>query len=275
MRDGKRGNNDNNISDEQYLHLQNVWKEFNLNTFRDFHNHYLRKDVLLLVDVFEKFISTCIRYYGLDPYHYFSAPGLSWNAVLKMTKVELEKISDPDKYMFFEQGMRGGVSYINKRYRKANNEYCKHDKEKSKNYIIYLDMNKLYWHVMSQYLPYADFKWVKNVDKIKQKVVNIKRNSSIGYILDEDLEYLQELHDIHNNYRLAPEKINIPKEWLSDYCLEIANAHNITTGKVKKLVPILINKNNYVIHYRNLLQCLKLGINLKTIHRILKFKFKI
>ena len=263
------------ISDEQYLHLQNVWKEFNFNTFRDFHNHYLRKDVLLLVDVFEKFISTCLRYYGLDPCHYFSVPGLSWDAVLKMTKVELEKISDPDKYMFFEQGMRGGVSYINKRYRKANNEYCKHDKEKPKNYIIYLDMNKLYWHVMSHCLPYADFKWVKNVDKIKQKVVNIKRNSSIGYILDEDLEYLQELHDIHNNYPLAPEKINIPKEWLSDYCLEIANAHNITTGKVKKLVPILINKNNYVIHYRNLQQCLKLGINLKTIHRILKFKFKI
>ena len=136
-------------------------------------------------------------------------------------------------------------------------------------------MNKLYWHVMSHCLPYADFKWVKNVDKIKQKVVNIKRNSSIGYILDEDLEYLQELHDIHNNYPLAPEKINIAKEWLSDYCLEIANAHNITTGKVKKLVPILINKSNYVIHYRNLQQCLKLGINLKTIHRILKFKFKI
>ena len=69
------------ISDEQYLHLQNVWKEFNFNTFRDFHNHYLRKDVLLLVDVFEKFISTCLRYYGLDPCHYFSAPGLSWDAV--------------------------------------------------------------------------------------------------------------------------------------------------------------------------------------------------
>ena len=256
MRDGKRGNNDNNISDEQYLHLQNVWKEFNLNTFRDFHNHYLRKDVLLLVDVFEKFISTCLRYYGLDPCHYFSVPGLSWDAVLKMTKVELEKISDPDKYMFFEQGMRGGVSYINKRYSKANNKYCPdYDKEKPEKYIIYLDMNNLYGCAMSQYLPYANFKWVKNIDKIKQKLMNIKSNSSTGYILEVDLEYPQELHDIHNDYPLAPEKINIPKEWLSDYCLEIANAHNITTGKVKKLVPNLMNKNNYVIHYRNLQQC--------------------
>ena len=90
-------------------------------------------------------------------------------------------------------------------------------------------MNNLYGHAMSQYLPYADFKWVKNIDKIKQKLMNIKSNSSTGYILEVDLEYPQELHDIHNDYPLAPEKINIPKEWLSDYCLKIANTHNITT----------------------------------------------
>ena len=88
--------------------------------------------------------------------------------------------------------------------------------------------------------------------------MNIKSNSSTGYITEVDLEYPKELHDIHNNYPLAPEKINIPKESLSDYCLEIANAHNITTGTVKKLVPNLMNKNNYVIHYRNLQQCREL-----------------
>ena len=88
--------------------------------------------------------------------------------------------------------------------------------------------------------------------------MNIKSNSSTGYILEVDLEYPQELHDIHNDYPLAPEKINIPKEWLSKYCLKIANAHNITTATVKKLVPNLMNKNNYVIHYKNLQQCLEL-----------------
>ena len=155
--------------------------------------------------------------------------------MLKMTKIELEKINDPDKYMFFEQGMRGGVSYINKRYSKANNEYCKdYDKEKLKKYIIYLHMNNLYGYAMSQYLPYANFKWVKNINTIKQKLINIKSNSSTGYILEVDLEYPQELHDIHNDCPLAPEKINIPKEWLSDYSLKIANAHNFTSGKVKK-----------------------------------------
>ena len=124
LRDGKRDESNGHISDEQYLHLQNVWDIFNFNKFEDFHNHCLKKDVLLLVDSFEKFISTCLKYYNLDPCHYFSAPGLSCDAMLKMTKIELEKISDPDKYIFTEKGMRGGISYINERYIKANNKYC-------------------------------------------------------------------------------------------------------------------------------------------------------
>ena len=93
--------------------------------------------------------------------------------------------------------------------------------------------------------------------------MNIKNSSSTGYIPEVDLEYPQELNDIHNYYPLAPEKNNIPKECLSDYCLKIVNFHNITTGTVKKLVPNLMNKNNYVIHYRNLQQCLELGIKLE------------
>ena len=102
--------------------------------------------------------------------------------------------------------------------------------------------------------------------------MRIKNNSSAGYVLEVDLGYSQELHVIHNDYPLAPEKINIPKEWLSDYCLKIENVHNITTGTVKKFVPNLMNKNNYVIDYRNLQQCLELGMKVKKIHIILKFK---
>ena len=90
-------------------------------------------------------------------------------------------------------------------------------------------MINLYGHAMSQYLPYANFKRVKDINKIEQQLMNTKGNSSIGYILEVDLEYPQNLHDIHNDYPLTPEKINIPKEWLSKYCLKIANAHNITT----------------------------------------------
>ena len=80
------------------------------------------------------------------------------------------------------------------------------------------------------------------------------------------------MHDIHNDYSSAPEKSSTPKEWFSDSCLKIANAHNITTGTVKKIAPNLMKKINYVIYYRNLQQCLELGMKLKIINRILKFK---
>ena len=154
--------------------------------------------------------------------------------------------------MFFEQRLRGGIGYINKRYSEASENVN----------ILYLDMNNLYGCAMSQYLPINYFKWVKDIDKIKKKLMKIKSNSSIGYILEVDLEYLKELHDIHNDYPLAPEKINIQKEFLSNYCLNIANEHNINIGSVK-LVPNLKDKNNYVIRYRNFQQCLALGMRLK------------
>ena len=119
--------------------LKKYCKISNFNTFEDFHNHYLKKDISLLAESFEKFVSTSLKCYNLDPCHYLSAPGLSWDAMLKMTKVKVEKISDPDKYLFFEQGMRGGVSYINKRY----NEASKMSISFISTWIIYMDMQRI------------------------------------------------------------------------------------------------------------------------------------
>ena len=93
-----------------------------MNTMGDYHNLYLKTDVLLLANVFEKFIYTCLDYYGLDPYHYFSSPGLSWDAMLKMTKIELYLISDIDMHLFIEKEIRGDISYISKRHSKVNNK---------------------------------------------------------------------------------------------------------------------------------------------------------
>ena len=86
-------------------------------------DHNLKKDVLLLADVFEKITDTCLKFYGLEPCHYFITPGLNWDAMLEMTGVKLEKISDIEKYLFTEKGLWGGISYIAKRYAKANNKY--------------------------------------------------------------------------------------------------------------------------------------------------------
>ena len=183
-----------------------ICNEFNMKNMGDYHNHYLKKDVLLLADVFEKFIDTCLKFYGLDPCHYFSSPGLSWDAMLKVTGVKLEKIVDPDMYLLIEKGLRGGISYIAKRYSEANNKYMKnYDLTKPSIYIGYLDMNKLYGWAMSDYLPYGGFKWLKNIDNFD--VNSVSENSPIGYILNVDLKYADELHALHNVYPLAPQKL--------------------------------------------------------------------
>ena len=101
---------DGHRSIEEYFTCEKIWNKFKMKNVGDYHDHFLKKDVLLLTDVFEKFIDTCLKYYELDSCHYFSSPGLSWDAVLKMTDVKLEKISDIDKYLFIEKGSRGGIS---------------------------------------------------------------------------------------------------------------------------------------------------------------------
>ena len=115
---------DGHINIKDCSTCKKTWDKFKMKNMGDYHDYYSKKDVLLLADVFEKFIDACLKYYGLDPCHYFSSPGLSWDAMLKMTGIELEKISDIDKYLFIEKELRGGISYITKRYRKENNEYC-------------------------------------------------------------------------------------------------------------------------------------------------------
>ena len=160
--------NNEHISDEQYKHAQNVWDTFNLKTMGDYHDLYLKSDILLLADVFENFRKTCLQYYKLDPCHYFTSPGLSWDAMLKMTDIKLELITDIDMYQFIEKGLRGGVSYIANRYGKANNKYMKeYDEKAPSKYIMYLDANNLYGWAMSQYLPTGNFKWLsqKQIEK--------------------------------------------------------------------------------------------------------------
>ena len=264
--------NNEHISDEQYKHGQNVWKTFNLKTMGDYHDLYLKSDILLLADVFENFRKTCLQYYKLDPCHYFTSPGLSWDAMLKMTNIKLELMTDIDMFQFIEKGMRGGTSYIANRYGEANNKYMKnYDEKVPSKYIMYLDANNLYGWAMSQYLPTGGFEWLspKQIEKIN--LGKYTKNSNKGMILEVDLEYPQELHDLHNDYPLAAEKLCMTKNMLSPYCKQILEKFNITIGQVKKLIPTLADKQKYVLHYRNLQLYLDLGLKLKKVHRVLMF----
>ena len=261
--------NNEHITDEEYQHAQNVWNEFGLSSMGEYHDLYLKSDILLLTDVFENFRKACQQYYELDPAHYFTSPGLSWDAMLKRTKTELELISDVDMFLFIEKGMRGGISYIANRYGKANNKYMKnYNPEEASKYIMYLDANNLYGWAMSQYLPTGGFEWLTEEEVDLSKYND---ESEKGLVLEVDLEYPEELHDLHNDYPLAAEKIKVTEDMLSPYCREIAEKFEVKVGLVEKLVPTLSNKERYVLHYRNLQLYMSLGLKLTKIHRALEF----
>ena len=264
--------NNKHMSDEDYKHAQNVWDAFSLKNLGEYHDLYLASDVLLLADVFENFRKTCLEYYKLDPCHYFTSPGLSWDAMLKMTGIELELMTDIDMFQFIEKGLRGGISYIANRYGKANNKYMKeYDEKAPSKYIMYLDANNLYGWAMSQYLPTGGFRWMtqKQIDKID--LAKYKEDSEKGFIAEVDLEYPEELHDLHNDYPLAPEKVKVTEDMLSDYCKKIVKKYGISTGLVSKLIPTLGKKEKYVLHYRNLKLYTELGLKVTKIHRVLEF----
>ena len=264
--------NNKHIKDEEYEHAKNVWNTFNLKNMGEYHDLYLKSDILLLVDVFENFRKTCLEYYKLDPCHYFTSPGLSWDAMLKMTDIKLELMTDVDMFQFIEKGLRGGISYIANRYGKANNKYMKdYNKDKPSKYIMYLDANNLYGWAMSQYLPTGGFRWLKQNKINDLNLSKYDTENKKGLILEVDLEYPKELHDLHNDYPLAAEKIKVEKEMLSDYCKKISDEYKISTGLVQKLIPTLSNKKNYVLHYRNLQLYIDLGLKLTKIHRVLEF----
>ena len=166
----------------------------------EYHDLYLQSDVLLLTNVFENFRNTCMQYYGLDPCHYFTSPGLSWDAMLKMTKVKLELMTNVNMYQFIEKGMHGGLSYIANRYGKANNKYMKeyNENEPSK-YLMYLDANNLYGWAMSQYLLYGSFKWLSDEELNKTDLGKYKEDSREGLVLEVDLEYPR----IYMNYTMT------------------------------------------------------------------------
>ena len=264
--------NDEHIYNEDYEHAQNVWNTFSLKNMGDYHNLYLESDVLLLADVFENFRKTCLEYYKLDPCHYFTSPGLSWDAMLKMTNIKLELMTDVDMFQFIEKGLRGGISYIANHYGEANNKYMKtYDKKAPSKYIMYLDANNLYGWAMSQYLPTGGFKWLsqKHIDKIN--LAKYEVDSKKGLILEVDLEYPEKLHDLHNDYPLASEKLKVTKDMLSPYCKKIAEKYGISIGLVQKLIPTLSKKEKYVLHYRNLQLYLDLGLKVTKVHRVLEF----
>ena len=154
------------ISDYDYEHAKKVLDVFEIKDVGECHDLYVRTDTLLLADVFENFRNKCIKTYGLDPLHFVSSLSLTQQARLKKTGVELDLLTDIDKLLMVEEGIRGGICQVSQRYSTANNEYMKDFNEnKESAYIQYFDANNLYGWTMSQPLPVSGFKWLKNKSK--------------------------------------------------------------------------------------------------------------
>ena len=209
-----------NLSTDDYAHAQNVWKTFNIKNLGEYHDLYMKTDVLILADVFENFRNTSLNTYKLDPCHYYGVPSLSWDAALYITEVNLELITDPEMYKFFEKDIRGGISVITQRYARANNRYMKDYKPtKEESYIIYLDANNLYGWAMSQHLPISDFKWINKsvINKYNRDtfaISDIPDDDETGYIFEVDIEIPHDIHDKLNDYPIA-EKLLVKPDMLS------------------------------------------------------------
>jgi hypothetical protein len=241
------------ISFEDWAHVQNVIKTFGFTTFRQYHDLYLKIDVLGLCDVFEYHRELSLGVYGLDPAHFIGLPQMTWQAGLKFTGVKLEQLTDQDMYTFFERAKRGGVSVISHKHAKANNEYLPdYDRTKESSFLLQLDCNNLYGWAMCERLPTHGFKWVDG-DTLDEGFIRsyAADKTHTGYFLEVDLKYPDHLHNEHNDYPLAPEHLEI--------------------GMYRKLAPNLLNKNNYVVHISNLRYYLEKGMILTKIHRGVKF----
>ena len=241
------------VGDKEYKHACNVWNQFKIKNMDEYHDLYLKIDTILLANVFESFRSVCMKNYGLDPAHFYTTPGLAWKACLKKTGIRLELLLDPDMLLMFERGICGEITQSVHRWAAANNPYMEeYDSNKPTNYLQYLDANNLYGWAMSQPLPTGEFKWIKCNGDPKDLVERFAAEKDYGYLLEVDVLYPKELHDIHDDLPFMCTKMKI--------------------NGVEKLTPNLYYKHKYTIHIRALKQALDYGLVLERIHRCIRFK---
>lgn len=243
------------ISNKDYCRALRIWNIFNIHSLGEYTELYLKSDVLILCDIFENFRNTCLQYYKLDPAYYMSSAALSWDAMLLCTKVQLDLIYDIEIYQLLEKGIRGGLAQCSLRHAKANNKYLPdYNEQKESTFLMYLDCNNLYGHAMTQKMPISEFRFLNDDEINAFDIMHTRDNDDYGYILEVDLKYGDDLHYSHSDLPFASEKFIPPG------------------GKNPKLIANLYDKYNYVIHYVHLKECIKNGLLLTKIHKILIFR---
>jgi len=273
------------IHQKDYNHAKKVWKEFRCKNLGEYHDLYLKTDVLNLTDIWTKFRETSMKYYKLDPSHYVSAPALSWDAMLKMTGVEIELFTEISMHDFIEKAKRGGIAMAGHRYFKANNPKMGDDFDPSQptSWISYVDANNLYGWAMSQFLPIGEYKWVASREYLKGRpdmqkkylnmILKTKADSPRGYFLNINAHFPANTHEYLSDLPPAVENIAVKRNWLSPHNQDLVK--DLDGGRfseTNKLVPHLGKREDYVIHYQELQYYVKLGMVVDEVTEIMSFK---
>jgi hypothetical protein len=272
--------NDDEICDEEYEVAKKIWKEFDCKCFRDYHDLYLKTDVILLSDVFETFRTLSMKDYGLDPAYFITLASFADNCLYKSHGQEIELMTDYDMLLMTEKNIRGGISVISGRFEEANHKYLPshlkakkqgmttyYDKKKEEKWLAYVDANNLYGISMVDKLPTSDYKW-EDTKKIREDFIRSynKEENDRGYILEVDLKYPTSLHDEHADYPLAIEKMKIDK-----YSVNVKKYIDGEPPRSTKLVGTLYDKKDYVCHISNLKFYLEHGLELEKVKRCYSF----
>jgi hypothetical protein len=267
--------NDEPCPADEYRHAQRLWQVFELGSLGDLLELYVKLDVLLLDAVFKKYRAESLASYELDPLYYYTAPGLTFDAGLKYTKVELDLLTDQEMHLFFEDSIRGGISCITKRHARANNKYLSdsYDSTRPSEYLMYIDANNLYGWAMAQALPTGDFEWVE--DLTLEDIMNYDPTSDVGYFVEVDAEIPSSLHNYLDDLPPFPETIEVTEDMASYHTRKLRKnrfgADHHYSCCQKKLAPNLHPKKKYKAHIAALQTYLALGGVVTKIWRALKF----
>ena len=244
---------------EEIIRTQAIIVKNKITNLKELTMLYLKNDVLLLTDIFQNYIDTCKKAYGINPLYSYSTPSFTWKAALKMTGVKLDYITDDKLRLLLENNMRGGPSAC------MGNRYVKRGERK----IVYEDMNNLYGWSMSQYLPTGDFQEIKVTKSNLKTILRTPDNNEHGFLIECDLEYPSSLHKKTKHFSFLPEKKTVKVEDFSPYM----TANKPEKYKpTEKLIMDQTNKQRYFLHYRDLKFYIRHEIRTLNVHTVYKFK---
>lgn len=271
------------LSDEDYDRAQNAWVNLGCQTFEDYMLSYLKMDVYQLADIFEKFRTTCLKQDQIDPVYYPTLPSMSWDLAFKSTRAKVDLLSDMEMYDFFDSGIRGGMTFVNKHYLTVNSPRVpdKYNPQACSEDLLYVDANNLYGNALSMKLPLRDFEWVKEtveLERLKTELPVLDLEGDTGYVFEVDLEYPQDIHNSTIDFPLAPERMTVIPDMLTTFMkqqwTDVCKMRRTETKSYRGSSKLLLNqynKLNYIVHGKLLKFYLSMGMKISKIHQAVRF----